>query len=162
MSDSFKITGIKKFQRQLNRLSKITNDLRPLFEKLASDHYKEEKKIFNLKRRGKYEDLSKKYKKLKKRNYGSAYPIFVGKTKNLKKSLLNRSDENAVFDITKTKATIGTNVPYAKYHHSKKLPRTKLPRRPLWFVGEENPTQFKRWVRTAENFIRKAAIGAFR
>lgn len=128
-------------------------DLRPLFELFSSDFYKDEKKIFSLKSRGKYEELNSKYKVRKQKYYGFAYPILFAHGR-LAASLLSRRGRDSVNIIKKTEFVIGTAVPYAKYHHSEK-PRKKIPRRPVYFFGDKNQELTKRWVRTTDAYLGK-------
>ena len=129
------------------------NDLRPLFEQYSSDFYKDEKRIFSLKGAGQYEDLSDNYKTAKRKKRGFIYPMLFD-TGRTAASLLSRNARDSINIIKKREFQIGTSVPYAVYHHSEK-PRSKMPRRPVYFFGDDNLPLNKRWARTTNAWLNK-------
>jgi phage gpG-like protein len=153
------IKGFESLNDAIKRLRRGVKDLRPLFEQFSQDFYKQEKKVFNLKSRGKYKNLSKEYRKIKKKKYGFIYPILFAEGR-LAASLLDRGNAEAVNYINETSFIIGTSVPYAVYHHSDK-PRNKMPYRPLWILDGNN-AMFRRWVRQLNIYFDKMAKGAFK
>jgi len=157
MSDNKAIEFVnqQEVNKKINRLFGITGDLRPLWELFYSDILKEEKKIFQLKKPGQYADLKESTKKYKQKYSPSKseYPIlfFDGTLAN---SLLIRSSLNAIVDMQKDSFTYGTSVTYAHYLHGG---TSRMPKRPLWFVGaEENQPQWKRFDRTVTRYVDSA------
>lgn len=150
------ISGIPALKAAIDKATeKVLVDLSPLFELLASDFYKDEKRIFQRKTVGvspRYQKLSATYERTKARRYGFVYPILFA-TGRLASSLLSRDHSEAVNLITKDSMVLGTAVPYAVFHHSEK-PRTKIPRRPLWDETDTSPL-YKRWMRTTDAFMEK-------
>jgi len=156
---------VEPMQKSLGQNFKILtsglSDLRPLFEQLSSDFYKDEKRIFQLQQGpGKYEDLSDRYEQQKLKRWGHIYPILFASGR-LASSLLSRSAIDSVNIIKKDSMLIGTSTPYAVYHHSSK-PRSVIPLRPIWFFGESNQPLTKRWKRTIDKYIEKLKDGAFK
>lgn len=151
----------------LDELSENLDDMRPLFEGFASDFYKDEKRVFkspkapsgsskNPKGPSEYKDLSPKYKKYKIKKKGKAYPILLFDG-DLAKSLLTRNATGSFLKIGKEDFQIGTTIDHAIYHMTG---TKKMPRRPLWFIGDNTPLQ-ARWLRTLDVYIDKAIAGAF-
>lgn len=159
MADGIEIRGVEKINAKLDKLKNVILDLRPLWEQFSSDFYKTEKKIFQLKGEGKYPQLSQEYSDFKERKYGFIFPLLFA-TGRLAGSLLSRSHVESINIIKKQSFAVGTSVPYAVYHHSDK-PRKKIPYRPLW-IDDDNSPMIKRWVRTADAYLDKAAKGAFK
>ncbi len=149
----------KKLAPKFKELGKKMQDMRPLFEQLSSDFYKDEKKIFSLKGPGKYEDLSESYKNSKMAKYGFLYPILFANGK-LARSLLHRRGPGSINIIDKQFFEIGTSVSYARFHHSK-LARRKLPRRPIFFFAEQNKDMAFRWNRIIGKYYEKVVGGVF-
>ncbi len=140
------------FQKKLDELGNATKDFRIPFRLISSDFYKSQKQLFTLQSAGLYQDLSTKpflafwqnkkgfasyysggYKEYKQINYGFTYPILVGQTKNLANSTLGKDNKFSIFFLSKTELTIGSSVPYGKYHQSDR-PRKKLPQRKFVFI----------------------------
>lgn len=130
---NWEIENQKAFAEQLDRLGKVTNDFRIPFRIIASDFYRSQRQLFTLQSKGLYEDLSDKYKPQKQRVVGFIYPILVGKTRDLANSTLSKDHRYSIFSLYRQELTIGTSVPYGKYHQSDK-PRTKLPQRKFIFI----------------------------
>lgn len=142
----WQIQNIKDFQNALDRLGKATNDFRIPFGLISMDWYRSNRKLFTLASRGLYQDLApsegidgnptttSNYKSIKAaRQGGSPYPILVGQTGKLSKSILSKSAEGAVFQIGKRELIMGTDIPYATYHQSDKA-RSKIPQRKIIFI----------------------------
>lgn len=136
------------FQARIKKLGRVISDLRIPFRKIASDFYKSQRAIFDLKSPGKYPPLGgfnpnrivaglqtarERAETLKERQVGFAYPLLVREKGRLKGSTTNRSHPNAVFDLNKSDLIMGTNVKFAKFHNSEK-PRTTLPKRKFIFI----------------------------
>ena len=155
-SDSFisvEFDEIDKLNDKVEDLANAIGDLRPLFELFASDFYKDQKRVFQLNGPGKYVDLDPDYQDVKENKWGHVYPILFASGR-LASSLLSRNAVDSVLSIKSDSFYIGTSTPYAVYHHSKK-PRSKLPRRPLWFFGEQNQPMTKRWNRITDRYFDK-------
>lgn len=162
---SFDTSEMNSLSTKIDKLRKRVTDLRPAFEQMSVDFYKQQKVLFRSGKRTFYDDLKEKTKQRKLRMYGFTYPILFAEG-NLASSLLNRGDANAVNVIRKDEFMIGTNVEYAVYHHSKEQPRNKLPRRPLWqdvpkaiSSAKASDRMFFRWKRILETYMEKAAKG---
>lgn len=129
----WQVQNIEDFKNALDKLGQATNDFRIPFRLISSDFYRSQRKLFTLQSAGLYEDLSPNYKPVKKKNVGFEYPILVGKTRDLSNSTLGKSHRYSIFDLQKQSLTIGSSVPYGKYHQSDK-PRTKIPERKFVFI----------------------------
>ncbi len=131
------INNIDDVNASLLRLAKETSDFRIPFRLIASDFYRSQKKLFTLKGKGLWDDLSPKYKVKKAKNppkgAGFVYPILVGKSRALSQSTLSKDAKYAVFGLSKDFLTIGSSVPYGKFHQSDE-PRTKMPQRKFIFI----------------------------
>lgn len=144
----------KKFAKALKKVGERLNDLTLPLNLIANDFYKSERAIFKLKSEGQYPPLGglKPTRQLryrgadmtarevaelrKKEQVGFAYPL-LKRTGLLERSLVNRSDINAVNDILGKKTlVIGTLVEYGIYHQSDEN-RTKIPLRKFLFIGPE-------------------------
>ena len=146
------IDGFDELAYKIQEFRLVISDFRPLFALLANDFYKDEKRIFKLKGKGQYQDLTEPYKIQKLKKHGFVYPILKA-TGALEASLTNPSDGNAILIRKKENMLIGTSVPYAVYHHSLAA-RKKMPRRPLWFIEPTQPTG-KRWADTTDAYLEK-------
>jgi phage gpG-like protein len=153
---SVELHGFESLARRVNEMRQQCSDLRPMFEQISADFYKQEKTVFSLKGPGQYQDLSEQYQIQKQRKFGFVYPILFA-TGKLAHSLTNRGSSDAVNVITKTGFVIGTSVPYAVYHHSQE-PRTKMPWRPLWDPSTDS-AMWKRWGRLIEAYVKKIEEG---
>ena len=158
---AFEISGVREIHAKLEQARRsVFLDMRPLFEILASDFYKDEKRIFQLKSKGKYQDLSKKYKERKRKKYGFIYPILFA-TGRLARSLLSRNTRDSVNIITPKHMIIGTKVPYAIFHNSQQRPRRKMPYRMIWDETEGGPLS-RRWKRSTDRWLEKAMGAALK
>jgi len=142
----------KAFARGLERMAKATGDFRIPFGLIGRHWYQGNKKIFALKSAGLYQDfggmnpnekvrvkgrlvtkrVAAKFKKQKE--HGFVYPMLKA-TGALEASLSSRSGSGAVFFAGRKNLVMGTNISYAKYHQSDKLPRLKLPQRKVVFIS---------------------------
>jgi hypothetical protein len=151
------LTGQEELTKRLDALLGVVDDLRPLWEQLIADFYKEQKTRFQLSGAGRYKDLAPSTKVSKQRLYGFVYPILFA-TGELAASLTSRGAAGALAVSTPRGMILGTRVKHAVYHHSTE-PRSKIPRRPLWDEEPDTP-MFKRWIRLADVYLQKAAQGA--
>lgn len=143
-----------KLAKTLQKYSKKVGDLTIPLTLISQQWFKSNIAIFSLQSKGKYTDLSPIYKERKKKDVGFAYPI-MKRGGDLERSLTNPEDGSAVNRIINRLAlTVGTSVPYAIFHQSKK-PRTKMPFRPVVLFGNEQiaPNALKRRVRDWEKMI---------
>jgi phage gpG-like protein len=162
MSDGFQFEfkGFESLNKKVEILREGIKDLRPLFKQFSADFYKQEKQIFNLKSKGKYIDLTDRYKKVKTKKWGFVYPILFASGR-LASSLLNRGGSESINVITKTGFMIGTKVPYAVFHHSDEQRRV-MPQRPVWILNGTNKSLSFRWARILETYMEKMKAGAFK
>jgi len=164
---SYSVKADKAFADQVARALDAVTDLRIPFQLIAKDFYKSQKAIFNLKGPGQYEDFKGKkigqirkaplqvatadrtpiskgydsytpyqYYKEKKTGLRKGYPLlkFSGV---LEKSVTQIGGPGNITDIQKRSLTLGTTVPYGKYHQSDD-PRKKIPLRKFLFIGPES------------------------
>lgn len=129
-----------EFSKRLDEAAEAIGDLTIPLILMAKSWYRGNKSIFMLKGRGRYQDLSPKYKKWKERILGSAYPI-LRLSGTLEAAITDPQDHGAINLIVNKKTLIlgvsGAVVPYAIFHQSQTLPRNKMPYRPFLFVGVE-------------------------
>jgi len=120
------------FSKQIDR----TADLSPIFTRLDREYEGEVKKQFQSE--GSHSGfpwprLSMSTRKERARlGYGASGPILV-RTGDLKKSLTQRGDINAIRTITPRMWVYGTKVGYGIFHQSR-APRMRLPFRPFLVV----------------------------
>lgn len=111
--------------------------------------------IFNLVGKGKYQDLSRKYKKFKQRTLHFTYPILRGKTGDLESSLTQQGDVKNIFRFPDTQTMEwGTRVPYGIYHQSDQ-PRSVMPRRPFLLVTD---ARLREWQKIIDAHVRKKFV----
>lgn len=162
---------------------KQVGDLRPAFIQIAREFYKANKAIFALKGPGQYEDFTGptiaqtwknpgrpdkrvrdgnltayQYAKQKATGLPKGYPLlkFSGA---LEGSLTNESDPKTVNIVSKESLTIGTTVPYGKFHQ---YGTRKMPMRPILFVDPSttvwagSPAFSRRnaaWAKAINNYV---------
>lgn len=161
-SFNFAIQNLEEVNNQLNTLSRYIDDLRVPLTIIAADFYRSERGIFSLQSAGRYKDLSPEYKKRKalprdKGGAGFVYPILVGRTRKLATSVLGANNEGSIYRLTKNSLTIGTSIPYAKYHQSDAA-RSKMPLRKFLFIdggsGDRNIAGRRaRWISIISDHI---------
>lgn len=157
------------FQKKVKAAIEAVRDLRPAFLAIANHWYKDNAQIFVYKNSTiNYKPLSKKYIKQKVRKQidmglphrpdGTPILRFTG---TMLKSIINPKAEGAVYEITKTNLTLGTEIPYGIYHQSR-ASRGKMPYRPFIINKEAgNPvahvftTRTKVYTRLLETFVRR-------
>jgi len=140
-----------EFQKILKKIGKQISDFRIPFNLIGNHWYRGNRKIFSLKSEGLYPvyggfnptekvpflgQLTTKREKaevLKSEEFGFIFPM-MKRTGVLEKSLSNRSSAFAVFFAGRSELVMGTDVPYAKFHQSDKLPRKILPQRKIIFI----------------------------
>lgn len=107
---TFKLSD-ERLSKAIKNASKKLGDLTPVYKVMASEWYKGNRSLFIRSGKGRFVDLSPKYKKRKTKALGSPYPILEGFTSKLKDSLINPGNENAVNTIVNKKTLIlGTKV----------------------------------------------------
>ena len=141
IATSYNVDADRKFRQALARAKAAVGDLRIPLGLIAADFRRSEKAIFKLRSRGGYPDLApstkvseRRHRERKKIGLTGLYPILVmtGRTRD---SLINRSDSDAVTIITKSTLTLGTKVPYVRFHQK----GTKnMPMRKVLFIGPES------------------------
>jgi hypothetical protein len=170
------------FFRKVALALSVTGDLKVPFMLIASDWYKDNRQIENLKGPGMYPDYKgerddtakesyaprgKKvkdgltpYMRKKKREVGFVYPL-LKYTGRLLRSITVPGAEDAVMIVGPKSLVLGTSVDYAIYHQSA-APRKKMPYRPMIFNkavygGHANiyQSRIKRYNRILEVYIRK-------
>lgn len=136
---SYSVDNDRVFRNALSDALKMVGTLKIPFNLISKDFYKSEQSIFNLKGPGQYPDFKNgdksKYKKIKIKKYGFAYPLLKANGA-LANSLLSSTAQGSILDIKDTYMVIGTNIDYGKYHQSD-APRKKIPLRKFLFIGPE-------------------------
>ena len=163
---AWEIANQLEIKHTLDRLGAVTNDFRIPFLLISSDFYRSQRKLFTLQSPGLYEDLSPKYKPVKQKKSGFIYPILVGKTRKLSNSTLGHNNEYSVFRLDRNTLTIGSSVPYGKYHQSDEA-RTKIPQRKFIFIdggsGDTSKDSFngrrERWINIVQTHINQIVLG---
>lgn len=142
---AWELENQQQFQAKINELGRVIGDFRIPFTLIASDFYKSNRRIFTLQGSGLYQDLApargedgnptttSNYKKRKQKVVGFAYPILVGKTRELSNSILGKNNKYSHFILTRQSLEMGTTDPKAKFHQSD-MPRTKIPLRKFIFI----------------------------
>ena len=126
----------EKLRATLAKAALACDDLTPALILIAQYWFKSNSAIFSLKSKGKYADLSPKYKAYKASILGSPYPIllFGGR---LMASITGEPNEESVNQIINRKSLVlGTSVPYANILQSGSTKRN-LPPRPVVLFGNE-------------------------
>ena len=155
------------FQKKLERVFRATGDLTIPLTLMAESWFKGNQSIFNLKSKGRYEDLSDKYKKSKEKAVGFVYPILM-RTGRLADSITDSDAAESInMIVNKNTLVLGTRTPYAIYHQSQSdgpsgSGRTKMPYRPFLFVGVEQiapndiqNNRLKTWMKTLDNYFQQ-------
>ena len=139
MNLELKVEGTKELIAAFEKVQDGVADLRKnaIWFKVQQAAYKEIKAQFageGIGPSGKWKELSSPYKEYKAKKYGDV-PILQASGRLWKS--LTRENDDAVVDKQPLEMTLGTTVPYAKYHQSKE-PRKKIPFRPFWdFTNEQ-------------------------
>lgn len=149
ITTSFILENDKAFIASIDRLAKATNDFRIPFNLIRTHWYKGNRKLFTLTSRGLYPPLGgltpgapsgfgnqtkqRRAEDLKERRVGFAYPVLVGRSRRLMKSLIFANAEGAESFVGRKVLLMGTSIPYAGYHQSDR-PRTQLPQRKHIFI----------------------------
>ena len=147
------MTTIRIDDRQVNKALKqllsVTGDGRPVFKSIQSDWYKQNRTLFKLKSKGQYDDLSEKYKVMKKRKAGFVYPILKAVNGRIESGLTETGSEYTVNEMTRNSLTLGVKgFDYGVYHQKG---TSKMPKRPFIFNsqtgGPQYDRQMERWFK---------------
>jgi hypothetical protein len=126
---SYIVDNDNDFKKALDRLKATTSDFRIPFGLIAREFYKSNRKIFKLKKAGKYPVLgginpsaikqgtqtNREFAETQKeRQVGFIYPLLV-REGLLAASLVKSGHSNALKKVTKDSLLLGTSVEYAKY-----------------------------------------------
>ncbi len=180
MSVSYEFDPGNKLGNAIKKALLEIEDLTVPFKEMTASWYKSNVSIFSESRKsaGKYQDLSPRYKSLKEKHIGSAYPILRGflkpkgqparKSGKLADSMLDpRNPDSISRIINKTSLILGTKVtskgkPYGLYlHHG----TNKMPARPFVLLGAEqvapDPIRRRRqkWIDMIEDFVIQKSKG---
>lgn len=135
------VDGIEGFYKALDQVEREVSDWRAAWAECEKLFYQIEAQQFGSEgSRGgsKWVPLSAKYKRWKELKYPGR-PILV-RTGEMKASLLG-SGGNAIRDLTEDSLTLGSRLPYAKYHQRG---GGRLPQRPPIVVTPSDIGQFTR------------------
>lgn len=167
-------TNLEQWKDFMDQARESADDLRVVFGLIARTQFKFQRKIFQLKSKGKYEDLSTRpflarwevpgkdelswkyfpggYKQYKEERYGFAYPILFA-TGKLALSLLQPGGSN-ILEISPRQLVYGTRVtnekgkpyPYFLQNGWTTKGGHKVPARPFLFFDDERLNTWKRIV----------------
>jgi len=151
----YEIVNEKSVNAQIDGALRFVKDLSPAFVTMKNDWFKNNRRVFSLKSKGEYKDLTKATKAYKLRRWGVIYPILKGFGR-LEMSLTLENSGEDVVDIQKTSLVLGTTVPYAIYHQATpESSHKRIPFRPFIFnarVGgkhyQEQGARFTRILQT--------------
>lgn len=117
-SAAFDIEGKEKFDRALTLLYESLVDYRRVWPQVAAVFYKAEKRQFDSQggKSGGWAALSEGYAKAKELKYPGK-PILRA-TDAMYHSLIDPTDENAVFLMTEDTLTVGSSLPYPAFHQT--------------------------------------------
>lgn len=177
----YEVDPKQKFEKAIKKSLKQLNDLTIPYNLMARSWFKSNVSIFDegRKSKGKYEDLSPKYKSRKARLLGSPYPILRGfvkekgsparKSGKLADSMTNPSHKDAVNLIVNKKILVlGTKVlskkgaPYARFLH---FGTNKMSARPLALIGGEQVAtrqvneRRENWIKLLNDFVIQKSKG---
>lgn len=145
-----------EFTKAVKKTIKEVEDLTIPFTLISKSWFQSNKAIFRLKGKGKYEDLSSGYKKLKQKQAGFIYPILKLSGK-LEKSITDPTATGAIsLILNKQTLVLGTAVSYAQFHQKG---TRYMPARPPVLVGAEQtaPTELNKrqeiWIETLANYV---------
>ena len=120
-----------------------------LFEEIKKDFFRTNKQLIFSQYGGNspFTDLAES---TKKRKGTKPYPILVGSSGDLRRSLTDPNSADAVATITPKSLLVGTRVEYATYHQQG---TSRMPSRPPVQLGDE---RINRWISMADKYIDKA------
>lgn len=152
----------ERLAQSIKKASAEVSNLTIPLRLIAQSWFKSNEAIFQLKGPGKYEPFQGKkdasgltaYQRKKREERGFDYPLLLAEGA-IKRSITNPQDSQSVNSIVnKIALLLGTQVPHAIFHQSK-LPRNKLPRRPVVLFGNEQvaPGALSRRIEIWEKII---------
>jgi phage gpG-like protein len=157
----FVVDQDKRFQKSVQDALKQVSDLTIPFNLITKSWFKGNKSIFSLSGKGKYEDLSPKYKARKASVLGSAYPILRGMTGRLESSITDPTSRDSIAVIlNKRSLVLGTSTPYGPYLQ---MGTNKMPARPFILLGAEqvSPSEINRrkeaWINIIGDYVKQVA-----
>lgn len=127
------VTSFKRIKNSIRKAATEIEDLRIPLGEIHQRFMRSREFIFKFKNKGRFKDLSEKYKPRKKRTFGFIYPILKA-TGRLEKSI-TRSGSEHIGIIKKKSLTIGTTVPYGIFHNDG---GKVMPQRHFLFWGPES------------------------
>lgn len=143
------VDGVPQINRALGVLAKRVKDLRPAWQEIIEDFAKSEETLFqrqgNVGGLGRWAPLNPDYA-ARKRAQGFGSKILV-RTGRLKRSLTNPHHGEFISKVRPLSLTMGTRVPYAKYHQRG---TSKMPRREPIRLAE---TTKRRWTRIIQRYL---------
>ncbi len=146
---TFEVAGVPQVARVLGIAMHRVRNLQPVWNDIADDFVKGEKKVFS--QEGsvpgweQWAPVNEEYAKLKAaQGYGTK---ILRRTGVLERSLTNRADRNFFYQAGPLRMEIGTTVPYARYHQegTKKMKK----REPIRVAD----TQRRHWVQLIQKFV---------
>jgi phage gpG-like protein len=154
MSVSIQVVD-QEFNRAVRDALKQVDDLTLPFALITKSWFKGNRAIFAVSGPGKYQDLTERYKKTKKKAVGFIYPI-LRRSGLLEKSITDpASPESINLIINKSTLILGTKVRYASAHQL----GIKVPARPFLLIGGEQtaPDEINKrrdaWIETIKNYV---------
>jgi phage gpG-like protein len=139
------IDGDRQFDRSFTRFTENLRDFRQLWPGVITTLRRIVKEQFagqGIGPSGPWKPLSKAYGEWKKKSFPGK-PIMQRSGALIEALTKNTSD--SIVDAKPDYLEFGSSLPYANYHQSR-LPRKRLPRRPVFDLTEENKTRLTKAI----------------
>lgn len=156
---SYQVDPDGSFKKSVDAALKVTDDLSPAFKLITADFYRTQDASFR-NSPGKFKDLTEPYKKRKQAKVGKIYPILKANG-YLETAATIESGSGNITDIGPTEFTLGVDTGQIKYAIFHQLGGKKIPKRPFFFIGPEEPAfasaeqiqRPERWFKILNEFI---------
>jgi phage gpG-like protein len=136
------ITGDKYTAAALAEIEARMRDLRPYWAQVARVFYEEERRLFETQGDGNWAQLSPRYRARKLREYPSTG--ILERTGDLRRSLVGGGGASSVFFAQPLALTLGTRVPYARFHQ---FGTSRMPARPPIITTEAEADEMAAVIR---------------
>ena len=163
----FEVENLAAINKRFDVLAQKGADFKIPFSLISQDFYRSNKKLFTLKGAGLYQDLAPSTKAQKQREIGQVYPILVGQTRKLSKSVLGPRNPGSVNFIGSKSLVLGSTIEYGIFHQSDQ-PRRTLPQRKFVFIdggpadrsGDSSIAgRRERWINMVDDYLFQITTG---
>lgn len=151
---SFSVVGVNQLSRSLGVMADHISDLRPAWKEIRKNFYENERKQFRTQgghASGGWKRLSPSYAAQKAKRYPGR--TILVRTGTLEKALTHPAHTGSIWIPRKTSVSMGTSLPYAKYHQ---VGTRRMPSRPPVELTAEQKTQ---WPKIIHEYIWKSGQG---